>query len=128
MTDTRGSIYPADQLLAWLERHKSDIAKLGGTELRLPVLVTLTANKMDVKTATVGDRPDALSISVDDRTLGIPIAGKLPMFYGEGSDTGMLWLHGLWRGGQDKEFQVTTVEGPIAVADRASATTAEIVK
>ena len=41
----RGSIYPADQLLGWLEGHRSDPAKLGGEiELRLPVYVTLTEN------------------------------------------------------------------------------------
>jgi len=125
MTDTRGSIYPADQLLAWLDQHRSDPATLDETTLRLPVLVTMTANKMDVETATVGDKPGALAIHIDDRTLAVPIAGKLPMFYGEGAATGMLWLQGLWRGGPNKEFQVTRVEG---AADRASATSAEVMK
>ncbi len=110
MTDERAPIYPAAQLLAWLDKHRSDPAKLGGEiDLRIPVMVTLNASKMNVKTATVGDKPDALAIKVNDSTLNIPIAGKLPMFYGEGADTGMLWLRGRWRGGEAKEFQVTMV-------------------
>lgn len=126
MTDERAPIYPADQLLAWLDRHKSDAAKLGGEiDLRIPVLVTLDASKMNVKTATIGDPPDALAIKVNDATLNIPIAGKLPMFHGEGATTGMLWLRGMWRGGQAKEFQVTVVLGGAKATD---ATFVEITK
>lgn len=126
MTDERAPIYPADQLLAWLERHRSDPAKLGGeTDLRIPALVTLDASKMNVKTATIGDRPDALAIKVNDATMNIPIAGKLPMFHGEGATTGMLWLRGLWRGGEAKEFQVTMV---LSGAKPADATFVEVTK
>lgn len=126
MTDPRVPIYPADQLLAWLDHHASDPATLDEVPVRLPVLVVLTDNRMDVATATVGDASDALAIAVDDRTLGIPIAGKLPMFFGEGAATGMLWLQGLWRGGPKRTFQVTRVEAAITPPERGSATTAEI--
>jgi hypothetical protein len=125
--NARASIYPADQLLAWLERHRSDPAKLGGEiELRLPVYVTLTENKIDIKTATVGDQPQALPIKVNDSTLNIPVAGKLPMFFGEGADKGMLWLVGYWRGGQIKEFQVTRVGASIKEPERTTANFVEI--
>lgn len=122
MTDTRRPIYPADQLLAWLEQHTSDRATMQEVPLRLPVMVTLTANRVNLEKATVGDAPDALAIKVNDRTLGVPIAGKLGLFFGDDAMSGMLWLHGLWRGGPTKEFQVTKVEGEVADADRASAT------
>jgi len=126
MTDTRGSIYPADQLLAWLEQHRSDPARLGSeVELRLPVYVTLSANKMDVEAARVGIKPDGLVIQINDSTLNIPIAGKLPMFFGEGADKGLVSLRGYWRGGDSKEFQVTRVEG---AADASAATSAELVQ
>lgn len=119
------AIYPADQLHAWLDGHRSDPATLDEIELRLPVKVTLSANKMEIERATIGDRADALAIKVDDRTLNVPIVGKLPMFYGEGASEGMLWLTGLWHGGEAKEFQVTRVLGK---ADASVATQAEIVK
>jgi hypothetical protein len=126
MTNDRAPIYPADKLLTWLEHNKSDPAKLGGEiDLRIPVLVTLDPSKMNVKTATVGDKPDALAIKINDATLNIPIAGKLPMLYGEGTDTGLLWLRGLWRGGQAKEFQVTMV---LSRANAADATFVEVTK
>jgi hypothetical protein len=128
MSDT-SSIYPADQLLAWLEKHKSDRMAFGNEiELKLPVVVTLSDNKMNVETARVGDKADGLAITVNDSTMNIPLAGKLPMFFGEGATTGMLWLNGYWRGGQNKEFQVTTAAGAIEAGDRAGATKAEILK
>jgi len=119
-------IYPAASLLTWLEANRSDPTTLDEVTLRLPVFVTLTANTMDVETAKVGDRPDALAIALDDRTLNIPLAGKLPMLFGEGTNRGMVWLRGLWRGGQDKQFQVTMVEA--AIGDASAAVSAEIVK
>lgn len=128
MSELRGAIYPAAQLHAWLDAHRSDPKTLDHIPLRLPVLVTLTSNRMDVERATVGDRADALVIAIDDRTLNIPIAGKLPAFFGEGADRGMLWLHGLWRGGDALKFQVTKVEGPIEGADRAAAMSAAVVQ
>jgi hypothetical protein len=119
------SIYPAAQLQAWLDKHRSDPSTMDEIKLRLPVKVTLSANKMDVQSATVGDKPDALAIKIDDSTMNIPLAGKLPMFYGEGTQTGMVWLIGLWRGGQDKRFQVIMAQSK---AESASASQAEIFK
>lgn len=117
------SIYPAAQLQTWLESHRSD--GMNEVKLRLPVKVTLTANKMDVQSATVGENSDALAIKIDDSTMNIPLAGKLPMFYGEGSTTGLVWLIGLYRGGSDKRFQVIMAQSK---AESASATQAEIFK
>lgn len=125
MIDNRTPIYPADQLLAWLDRHRSDPATLDEIELRLPVAVALTDNRMDVGSATVGDRKDALVIAIDDRMMAVPIAGKLPMFFGEDAAAGMLWVRGLWRGGPTRTFQVSRVEAAIADAEREGATTAE---
>lgn len=126
MSNDRAPIYPADQLLVWLEQHRSDPAKLGGEiDLRIPVLVALDPSKMNVKTASIGDRSDALAIKVNDATLNIPIAGKLPMLYGEGTDTGFLWLRGVWRGGPAKEFQVTMV---LSRANAGDATFVEVTK
>jgi hypothetical protein len=118
------SIYPAAQLQAWLDKHRSDPSTMDEIKLRLPVKVTLSANKMDVQSATIGDDANALAIKIDDSTMNIPLAGKLPMFYGEGTQTGTMWLIGLWRGGQDKRFQVIMAQSK---AD-SSATTAEIFK
>lgn len=128
MSDTRGNIYPAADLQAWLDAHWSDPATLDRVHLRLPVYVTLTSNKMYVASAKVGAQADALEIKIDDRTLSLPIAGKLSYYFGEGADRGMLWLQGLWRGGDEKTFQVTKIEGAIADADQAAATTAEVLK
>ena len=126
MSNDRAPIYPADKLLAWLEQHRSDPAVLGGEiDLRIPVQVALDASKMNVQTATIGDRSDALAIKVNDATLNIPIAGKLPMLYGEGATAGLLWLRGRWRGGQAKEFQVTMV---LSRANAAEATSVEVTK
>ena len=119
------SIYPAAQLQTWLDKHRSDPSKMDEIKLRLPVKVTLSANGMDVQSASIGDKPDALAIKIDDSTMNIPLAGKLPMFYGEGTKTGMVWLIGLWRGGQDKRFQVIMAQSK---AESASATQAEIFK
>jgi len=120
MTQDRASIYPADQLLAWLENHPD-------VELRLPVLVTLKPNRMYIKTATVGDKPDALEIRANDNQMGVPIAGKWGQFCKQG-DTCMLVLRGLWVGGEDKEFQVREIEKAIGDAERGVATSAELVK
>ena len=126
MTDQRAPIYPVDPLLAWLEGHRSDPARLDGeTDLRIPVLVTLDASTLHVKTSTIGDNPDALAIRINDATLDIPIAGKLPMIHGEGARTGMLWLLGLWRGGPAREFQATRVLGG---AESAEATYVEVAR
>lgn len=121
MTAPRGSLYPADQLLAWLEQHTSTPGTLEEVPLRIPVFVTLTANRVNIEKATIGDKPDALVIKVNDRTLGVPIAGKLGLFFGDDAMSGMLWLQGLWRGGPTKEFQVTRVEGEVTDAERATA-------
>lgn len=122
---TRGpSIYPADQLLAWLERQKPDV---GEVVLRLPVLVTLKPSKMNLASATVGERPDALKIKVNDLSLGVPIAGRMPSLC-PGKDACMLWLRGVWRGGATQEFQVSKVDGVIADADRAAAIYVEVAK
>ena len=114
------SIYPADQLLAWLEQNKDK-------EVRLPVLVTLKPNKMNVATATVGDKPDALAIKAADNTMAVPIAGKWGQFCGAG-DTCMLLLQGVWVGGEAKKLQVREVVKAIPDGERAAATAAELVK
>ena len=114
------SIYPADQLLAWLEQNKDKA-------VRLPVLVTLKPNKMNVATATVGDKPDALAIKAADNTMGVPIAGKWGQFCSAG-DTCMLLLEGVWVGGETKKLQVREVVKAIPDSERAAATSAELVK
>lgn len=114
------SIYPADQLLAWLEQNKDQ-------EVRLPVLVTLKPNKMNVASATVGDKPDALAIKAADNTMGVPIAGKWGQFCSAG-DTCMLVLQGIWVGGETKKLQVREVVKAIPDSERAAATSAELVK
>ncbi|MBA3500320.1 MAG: hypothetical protein M4D80_34205 [Myxococcota bacterium] len=114
------SIYPADQLLAWLEQNKDK-------EVRLPVLVTLKPNKMNVATATVGDKPDALEIKAADNTMAVPIAGKWGQFCGSGESC-MLLLEGVWVGGETKKLQVREVVKAIPDADRAGATSAELAK
>jgi hypothetical protein len=120
---TRGpSIYPADQLLAWLEQQKPDV---GEVVLRLPVQVTLKPSKMSLKSAQIGDRPDALAIKINDLSLGVPVSARMQQLC-EGKDTCMLWLRGVWRG--NLEFQVSRLEGVISDAERASATYVEIAK
>lgn len=116
------SIYPADQLLAWLEQQKPT-----GREvlLRLPVSVTLSASKQSISKAQVGDRADALTIKLNDISLGVPIAAKMQMLCA-GQDTCMLSLSGVWRG--NLVFQVSRLEGVIADADRGSATFVEVAK
>lgn len=114
------SIYPADQLLAWLEQHKDQ-------EVQLPVLVTLKPNRMNVKTATVGDAADALAIKAADNTMAVPIAGKWGQFCGEG-DTCMLVLKGVWVGGDLKQLQVREVVKAVPEGERAATTSAELVK
>ena len=114
------SIYPADQLLAWLEQNKDK-------EVRLPVLVTFRPNRMNVKSATVGDQPDALAIKAADNTMAVPIAGKWGQFCGSG-DTCMLILQGIWVGGELKLLQVREVVKAVPEAERAAATSAELVK
>ena len=52
-----------------------DPATMNEVKLRLPVKVTLSANKMDVQSATVGDKSGALAIKIDDSTMNIPLAG-----------------------------------------------------
>jgi hypothetical protein len=115
------SIYPADQLLAWLEQNKDK-------EVRLPVLVTLKPNKMNVASATVGDKPDALAIKAADNTMAVPIAGKWGQFCGSGDDACMLLLQGVWVGGETKKLQVREVLKAIPSGERAAATSAELVK
>ena len=114
------SIYPADQLLAWLEQNKDK-------EVRLPVLVTLKPNKMNVASATVGDKPDALAIKAADNTMAVPIAGKWGQFCSSG-DTCMLLLQGVWVGGEMKKLQVREVVKAIPDGERAAATSADLVK
>ena len=89
-----------DALLAWLDAHVDQI-------VRLPVYVTLTSNKMNVETGTVG----ALAIFVQDNTLAVPLAGKLGLYFGDGASEGRVWLQGFWRGGAKRMLQVTRVEG-----------------
>lgn len=119
------AIYPADQLLTWLEQNKQP--QVGEIVLRLPVQVTLKPNKMNLAKATIGDKPDALAIKVNDVSLGVPVAAKMQQLC-EGKDTCMLWLRGVWRGGDLKEFQVSKVDGVIEDADKANATHAERAK
>ena len=114
------SIYPADQLLAWLEQNKDK-------EVRLPVLVTLKPNKMNVGSATVGDKLEALAIKVADNTMAVPIAGKWGQ-YCSGGDTCMLVLQGVWVGGETKKLQVRDIVKAVPEAERAAATSAELVK
>ena len=115
------SIYPADQLLAWLEQQKPDVGEI---VIRLPVLVTLKPNRMYLKSATVGDQPGALAIKVNDTGMRLPIVGKWNELCGSEVDTCMLLLRGTWRGGELKEFQVSSVDG--VIADAGQATFAEI--
>jgi hypothetical protein len=114
------SIYPADQLLAWLEQNKD-------RELRLPVLVTIKPNRMNIGSATVGDAADALAIKAADNTMAVPIAGKWAQFCPSG-DTCMLELTGVWVGGETKKFQVRDVVKAIPEGERAAATSAVLVK
>jgi hypothetical protein len=114
------SIYPADQLLAWLEQHKDQV-------VQLPVLVTIKPNRMNVKSATVGDKPDALAIKAADNTMNVPIAGKWGQYCSSG-DTCMLVLQGVWVGGEAKQLQVREVVKAIPDGERAAATSAELVK
>jgi hypothetical protein len=116
------SIYPADQLLAWLEQQKPDV---GEVVLRLPVHCTLKPSKMNLAKATVGDQPDALVIKVNDLSLGVPVAAKMQQFC-EDQPACMLWLRGVWRGGPDHVFQVSRVDG--VVEDAAKATFVEVAK
>jgi len=120
MTQDKASIYPADQLLAWLEQNKDK-------EVRLPVLVTIKPNRMNVKSATVGDKPDALVIKAADNTMSVPIAGKWGQYCSSG-DTCMLVLQGVWVGGENKQLQVREVVKAVADGDRSMATSAELVK
>lgn len=118
------SIYPADQLLAWLEQQKPD---LGEIVLRLPVQCTLKPNKMNLLKAQIGDAADALQIKVNDISLGVPVAARMQQLC-EDQDTCMLWLRGVWRGGEKKEFQVSKVDGVISDADKSAATFVEVAK
>lgn len=118
------SIYPADQLLEFLEKQRTDIGEI---VLRLPVQCTLKPNRMYLKTATVGDQPDALAIKVNDTSLGVPISAKMQQLC-EGQMTCMLWLRGVWRGGPDKEFQVSKVDGLVEEAVKSEATFVEVAK
>jgi hypothetical protein len=114
------SIYPADALLAWLDQNKD-------REVQLPVLVTIKPNRMNLKSATVGDAADALAIKAADNTMAVPIAGKWGQFCPAG-DTCMLLLSGVWMGGEAKQFQVREVIKAIPDGERAAATSATLVK
>jgi hypothetical protein len=114
------SIYPADALLAWREQNKDK-------ELKLPVLVTIKPNRMNVGTATIGDAADALAIKAADNTMAVPIAGKWGQFCPSG-DTCMLELTGVWVGGETKKFQVREVIRAIPESERAAATSATLTK
>jgi hypothetical protein len=97
-------------LLAWLDAHTCDRASLADTPVvRLPVAITVRSIYVD--TAHVG----ALAIRVDDSTLALPIAAKLPMLCGEGVTRGTLIVRGLWRGGG--ELLVREVEGAATPGD-----------
>jgi hypothetical protein len=105
-------IYPADELLEWLERQTPEIV------IRLPVFVTLKPNRMYLESATIGDKPDALAIKVNDTGMALPIAGKWNQLCSETVGSSMLLLRGTWRGGPTKEFQVSSIEKAILEADR----------
>ena len=94
------TIDDAGALLAWLDAHTDRV-------VRMPIYVTLTSNKMNVDTGTVG----ALEIFVQDNTLAVPLAGKLGLYFGDGASEGRVWLQGFWRGGERRMLQVTRVEG-----------------
>lgn len=107
-------IRPAGELLTWLDAHTSPRAQLGGEiSIRLPVSVTLTSNGVYIETAHVGD----LEIEVDDRTLAVPIAGKLGLYFGDGARRGVVSVIGFWRG--DRTFQVREVLGAALEGDAA---------
>jgi hypothetical protein len=81
---------------------------------------------MYLKSATVGDQPGALAIKVNDTGMALPIVAKWNGLCGASTDSCMLLLRGVWRGGASKEFQVSGVERVIADAERAGATFAEL--
>jgi hypothetical protein len=112
------AIYPADALLAWLDKLPTR------ARVRMPVLVEIADNRTYVESAKVGDAPDALEIDANDSQMGVPIAGKWGFFCKQGN-TCLLMLSGEWVGGENKEFLVREIEKAIADADRATATHAE---
>jgi hypothetical protein len=115
------AIYPADALLAWLDKLPTRAM------VRMPVLVQIADNRTYVESAKVGDAPDALEIDANDSQMGVPIAGKWGVFCKQGN-TCLLMLSGEWLGGERKEFQVREIEKAIAETDRATATYAEAIQ
>jgi hypothetical protein len=116
------AIYPADALLAWLDKLPTR------TMVRMPVLVQIADNRTYVESARVGDAPDGLEIDANDSQMGVPIAGKWGFFCKQEGNTCLLMLSGEWVGGERKEFQVREIEKAIADAERTAATFAEVIQ
>lgn len=109
------ALTPTAELLAWLD-HNGGARDIGGPpRLKLPVEVTMDADRLGIVGATLGE----VAVKLDDTALGIALADRVRQKCPAGSTTCKVWLEGTWRGhdAAGGQIQVTKFAGLIGAND-----------
>ena len=115
LSATSQALEPKDALVAWLDRNGGPRDIGGQATLKLPVAVTMDADRLGITGATLG----ALAVKLDDTALGIALKDRVRQKCPPDATTCRVWLEGTWRGvsGDVGQIQVTRFVGAIAAGD-----------
>ena len=112
---TSQALEPKDALVAWLDRNGGPRDIGGQATLKLPVAVTMDADRLGITGAALG----ALAVKLDDTALGIALKDRVRQKCPADAPTCRVWIEGTWRGvsGDVGQIQVTRFVGAIAAGD-----------
>lgn len=123
---TSHGLEPRADLLAWL-------AANGGTpdigtppRLRLPVVVTMDADRLGITGATLGTA-DGHPLKLDDTALGIALKDRVRQKCPADAPSCRVWLEGVWRGVVDGKGVVQVLKFAGVIAADAAGDRVEII-
>lgn len=126
LTATSHALEPRAELLAWLAANGGSRDIGGPPRLRLPVVVTMDADRLGITGATLGDA-GGLPLKLDDTALGIALKDRVRQKCSGDAPSCRVWIEGTWRGVTDGVGVIGVLKFGGVIAPDAAADRVEII-
>jgi hypothetical protein len=112
------ALEPRDALVAWLTRNGGQRDVGSAPVLKLPVVITMDADRLGITGARLG-ADGGIALKLDDTALGIALVDRVRQKCKGDTPSCRVWLEGRWRAldGDVGQVQVTRFAGLIAADD-----------
>lgn len=126
LTATSHALEPRAELVAWLDANGGSRDIGGPPRLRLPVVVTMDADRLGITGATLGTA-DGLALTLDDTALGIALKDRVRQKCPADGAGCRVWIEGTWRGVADGKGVIGVLKFGGVIAADAPADRVEII-